>query len=252
MSHDTRMPAPPASSVTVAEHPLYAALTGADALRTFMASHVFAVWDFQCLLKALQQRLTCTTSPWLPTDDLVSRRLINEIVLEEESDVHPTRGHASHLELYMDAMAAAGADTEPIDRFLDAVRKGSDPRAVLAVGEWPPGVARFVTWTLDLIEADRVHELAAAFTFGREEVIPDMFRAVVARLEGQDSERWGLFRFYLERHIELDGEEHGPAAAQLVERACAGEPERNQGADRVATEALAERRALWDSVLAIL
>ena len=235
-----------------AEHPIYAALDGPDALRTFQRSHVFAVWDFQCLLKALQRRLTCVDSPWLPTADTVSRRLINEIVLEEESDVHPTRGHVSHFELYVDAMQAAGADTAPIDALLDAVRAGGDPRAVLAEGTWPPGVARFVTWTLDLIERDRLHELAAGFTHGREEVIPDMFRQVVARLDGAEPERWGLFRFYLERHIELDGEEHGPAAADLVQRACGDDPARLAEAAAVAREARAERRALWDAVLAAL
>ena len=255
MTRDLLTPAVPSTPAAVVRHDLYAALDGPDALRTFMASHVFAVWDFQCLLKALQQQLTCTTSPWLPTDDLVSRRLINEIVLEEESDVHPTRGHASHLELYLDAMEAAGADTGPILRLLDGIRAGADPRELLgsdAGGPWPPGVARFVTWTLDLVERGEVHELASAFTHGREEVIPDMFRALVARLELAEPERWGLFRFYLERHIELDGDEHGPAALELVSRACGGAPERAEAARRVAAEALVERRVLWDSVLGAL
>ncbi|MDF1799789.1 MAG: DUF3050 domain-containing protein [Planctomycetota bacterium] len=237
---------------SVAEHPLYAALTGPAELRTFMRSHVFAVWDFQCLLKTLQQRLTSVGSPWLPTDDLASRRLINEIVLEEESDVHPTRGHASHFELYLDAMADAGADTGPIEALIAGIRAGGEPRELLAAGSWPPGVARFVTWTLDVIATGELHRIAAAFTQGREEVIPAMFQELVAQLDERDAKAWGLFRFYLERHIELDGGDHGPAARKLFTRLHQGDARLEAEAMDTAREALSERCILWDSVRAAL
>jgi hypothetical protein len=235
---------------SVGEHPLYAELTTAADLRRFMASHVFAVWDFQCLLKALQARLTSVASPWLPTPDLAARRLINEIVLAEESDEHPDRGHASHLELYVDAMDAAGADSGPVLALLEGIRAGHDPRALLAEGSWPPGVARFVTWTLDLIATGELHRIAAAFSYGREEVIPAMFQRLVEQLERQEPERWRLFRFYLERHIELDGDEHGPAAARLVTRTCGDDPVKLLEAQAAGREALVEREALWDAVRA--
>ena len=99
-------------------HRLYDAVDTADKLRRFMEFHVYAVWDFQSLLKAVQQRLTCTSVPWLPTPDPEARRLINEIVLDEESDALPDGGYASHFEMYLDAMRAAGADTEPVERLL--------------------------------------------------------------------------------------------------------------------------------------
>ena len=79
------------------QHPLYKSITDERGLQIFMASHVFCVWDFQCLLKSLQRHLTCVEVPWLPSADPEARRLINEIVLDEESDLTPSGAHLSHL-----------------------------------------------------------------------------------------------------------------------------------------------------------
>jgi uncharacterized hydantoinase/oxoprolinase family protein len=56
-----------------------------DDLHVFLENHVYAVWDFMSL-KALQAKLTCTTTPWFATANPETRYLINEIVLAEETD----------------------------------------------------------------------------------------------------------------------------------------------------------------------
>src|SRR5258706_12052917 len=95
---------------SVTGHPIYGALKNHDAIVTFMEHHVFAVWDFMSLLKSLQRNLTCVELPWVPTGPTGSRRLINDIVLVEESDLLGG-GFISHFELYLNGMDEAGADT---------------------------------------------------------------------------------------------------------------------------------------------
>ena len=105
----------------VIAHPMYAALDSHGAIRTFLEHHVFAVWDFMSLLKSLQRNLTCVELPWVPTGPTGSRRLINDIVLVEESD-ELRGGFISHFELYLAGMTEAGADTSVIDAFIGELR----------------------------------------------------------------------------------------------------------------------------------
>ncbi|MFG0318985.1 MAG: DUF3050 domain-containing protein, partial [Planctomycetota bacterium JB042] len=198
-------------------HPVYAAIGDEGAVRRFMETHVFAVWDFQSLLKGLQRAVTCVDVPWVPTGDPEARRFVNEIVLDEESDAAPGGGHLSHFELYLRAMREAGADVGPIDRFVAALRAGTPVESALAAPDVPAGVRPFVDTTLRIARDGAPHEIAAAFAYGREEVIPGMFRRLVDELARAAPSAWETFRDYLERHIGLDADEHGPKARRLVE-----------------------------------
>ncbi len=109
-------------------HRIYHMVDDQAELRAFMHSHVFAVWDFQCLMKALQRELTCVTVPWLPTVDPAARRMINEIVLDEESDITADGRPLSHFEMYLEAMHDCGANTIPIERFLKELKLDSRGR----------------------------------------------------------------------------------------------------------------------------
>ena len=60
-------------------HPLYSKIISPEHLRCFMEHHIFAVWDFMSLLKALQEKLTKTTTPWYPVGNPELRYLINRI-----------------------------------------------------------------------------------------------------------------------------------------------------------------------------
>ena len=175
-------------------HPLYARVRDEASLRLFMRTHVFCVFDFQSLLKGLQRRLTCVAVPWLPSDDPEARRLINEIVLDEESDAMPDGSYLSHFELYLQAMRQCGADVRPILRLISAIRAGVLADRALADPALPPGVADFVSRTLRIAERDEVHRVAAAFTYGREDVIPAMFEQLVARPGWRAAREVGVVR----------------------------------------------------------
>jgi pyrroloquinoline quinone (PQQ) biosynthesis protein C len=227
-------------------HPLYASIRTPEHLRLFMQSHVFAVWDFMSLLKSLQSQLTCTTVPWSPTPFPASRRFINEIVLGEESDLFEGRT-ISHFELYLEAMQQAHADTTPIRALLFSVALGS---FLPSTFEAPPAARAFVASTFRIIYTGNLAAVAAAFTFGREDVIPDIFRNLVRDLNTEHAGELSKFVWYLERHIEVDGEDHGPLSLRMVADLCGDDDARWEQATRAAESAIEARLALWDGILA--
>ena len=233
----------------VVKHPMYAALNSQHAIRTFMEHHVFAVWDFMSLLKSLQRNLTCVEVPWVPTGPTGSRRLINDIVLVEESD-ELRGGFISHFELYLDGMTEAGADTSVIDAFIGRLRARRPVLAAIDEVKVPPPAAEFVRLTWGFIESAPVHAQAAAFAFGREDLIPDMFEQVVSVNERLGS--LGTFVDYLSRHIQVDSEEHTPMAMQMLADLCGDDPAKWAECADTVNLALAARARLWDGILAAI
>jgi hypothetical protein len=231
------------------QHPVYRRVVGAQAVRTFMSHHVFAVWDFMSLLKSLQRRLTCVEVPWIPPIDTDAARLINEIVLCEESD-EDGRGHyAGHYDLYLRAMSDVGADSYCMQRYIDALRGGLSVESALAWAEAPDNVRGFVRTTLDIAINGHTHEVAAAFFVGREGVIPEMFDQFRDSMNRADTWMNERLRYYLSRHIEVDGDSHGPKAKMLLTSLCGDDPQKWAEANATACRALHARIALWDGVV---
>lgn len=232
-------------------HPLTGALLSLDAWRTFMQVHVFAVFDFMSLLKRLQLEFTCTTLPWRPPAHPEAARLINEIVLGEETDLDAEGRPSSHFELYLKAMAAIGADTAPVLSFLALLDQGIPWAEALERAHPPACVKPFVQQTLGCAVEGQVHEVAAAFFYGREDVLPQLFANLQTSLEGSDG-TLQLLQQYFSRHIELDGDHHGPMARRLLEVVCAGDAKREREAQATALASLVARRQLWDAVVELL
>ncbi|GAA4027140.1 DUF3050 domain-containing protein [Hymenobacter glaciei] len=230
---------------------LYQRLETLSDLRRFMEHHVFAVWDFMSLLKALQRDLTCVAVPWGPTPNPATRRLINEIVLGEESDVDPDGRPVSHFELYVQAMEECGANTAPIRRLVAAIAAGSTVGQALTAAQVPASVREFVETTFDIINSGQPHAVAAAFTFGREDLIPAMFRQLVGELRARFPGQLDTFVYYLDRHIELDEEVHAPLAEQMVRELCGDDPTCWQECQQVAIRCLEARMVLWDGILPV-
>lgn len=229
------------------EHPIFSEIHSLPVLRRFMETHVFAVWDFMSLTKRLQQELTCVRLPWLPPQDPQAARLINEIVLGEESDDRPAQGHYSHFELYLDAMREVGACTVAIERFVALQQEGVSYDVALQCINVDPAAERFVRHTLHTALHAPGHSVAAAFLHGRESVIPQMFQRILDDW-GIGTEQAPTFRYYLERHIEVDSEDHGPAAEKLLSRLIDSDPQRQEDVYASAIAAVESRIALWDGL----
>lgn len=231
-------------------HGIYTAVDSLPRLHAFMEQHIFAVWDFMSLLKALQRRLTCTDVPWLPTGHGKASRLINEIVLGEESDADGIGGYSSHFELYTAAMAETGADIGPITRFLKLLRAGVMSNEALVEAGAPEAARKFTTVTLDVAERGSLAAIAAAFTLGREDLVPEMFRRIVSGLATAPAAGLTRFSYYLDRHIEVDEGTHGPMALEMLAMICGNDDAKWLDARRAAADAITARLALWDGVLA--
>jgi hypothetical protein len=231
------------------DHPLYRQLTSQDRVRIFMKHHVFAVWDFFSLLKRLQREVTCVTVPWLPRGRGDHARFITEIAIAEECDEGVTEGHLSHFELYLSAMDEVGADKAPIEGFVRRLSEGVAPSDALDSDDVPLTVRQFVMHTLSVAIDGAPHEVAASFCHGRENLLPDVLGGARDGMAAVLDET-PVFKHYLERHITLDHDEHGPLALRLLDAFCVDDPIRIEEARRVSVAAIEARSRLWDGVLA--
>jgi len=235
----------------ISEHPLFGKVQTIGALRIFMEHHVFAVWDFMSLVKALQAGLAPAHWPWRPQKHPELVRLINEILLAEECDKLPAQlcglgGHASHFEIYIAAMREVGADTGAIERFLELVN-WRGVQLALAGAQVPPPAREFVNDTFYQLRTRRLHTVAAAFCYGREKVIPMMFRGFLDKLSINENAA-PMFHYYLRRHVEVDAAEHGPASQALVSTLCGDDASRLAEACVAARLALSSRRRFLDGI----
>src|SRR5271163_3388882 len=234
---------------TLLKHPICARVDSLDRLRQFMGIHVFAVWDFMSLVKRLQSEVTVQYLPWMPPARPQVARFANEVVLGEESELGPDGKPASHFELYLSAMDEIGAETAGIRAFIATIDQGASWEAALRELHAPAGISDFVNETLRCAIYGSVVEVASYFFFGREDVIPEMFKKLLA-LWRESAAEVPHFAFYLERHIELDGESHGPWAQEML-MALAGEDENKwMAATHAARSAISSRIRLWDGVAA--
>ena len=238
--------------VKLEAHPIYAAVRTIDDMRVFMQHDVYSVWDFMSLIKYLQNEVAPARWPWTPSGDASVQRFINELVLEEETDISLPghEGHTSHYMLYLAAMREVGADADTPVRF---VRKVAEQgiAAALASGLAPLPSATFTRTTFYFLASGKSHTVAAALALGREHVIPSMFRAFLSRMTVTEAQA-PSFHYYLNRHVHLDEDFHAPLSLRLLAALCGGDTNKWREAEAAAEAAVNARLQFWDGVLAAL
>jgi hypothetical protein len=155
----------------------------------------------------------------------------------------------SHYEMYIDAMKQVGANTSAIDVFVDAIENGDSVEIAAKKIDLEAPILEFIQFTMDVVNSNKPHCIASAFTFGREDVIPDMFLEIVSQSQTQNNEQtYGKLLYYLNRHIELDGDEHGPISLKMVAELCGEDDTKWNEVLETAKAALKFRLKLWDHI----
>lgn len=235
-------------------HPLYQRIDSMEALRCFMESHVFAVWDFMSLVHAMKRHLSPQRQLWTPGPSPAHLRTVYEILRDEETDSwpHPADGTlhtTSHFQMYRMAMSEVGADTRAIDELVGhASRSSTVPEDVAQWMQLPDDLRGFLNLHLCLVREDEFPAISAAFYYGREAILPDLFEQVLAQPWFQQSKA-PLFVTYCQRHIELDGDSHGDLARQIFQWATQDDPQKEAMGLEAAVQTLQARLSMLDGVL---
>ncbi|MFN5056080.1 MAG: DUF3050 domain-containing protein [Bacteroidota bacterium] len=230
-------------------HPVYHNISDLESLQKFTETHVFAVWDFMSLLKSLQIALTSVSIPWMPVGSAETRYLINEIVLGEECDVDEDGKRMSHFELYLKSMHQMGANTKPIYGLIKAIPAGKPIRDAIVQSSLHTNVEQFLNYTFEIAENAPPHVKASVFTFGREDLIPSMFMKFLEKMHTEYPDKVSTFKYYIERHIEVDGDHHSHLAINMVSELCGDDESKWKEAAAAAKKALEMRYLLWDAIV---
>lgn len=191
-------------------HPLYTNITTKDDLRKFMEIHVFAVWDFMSLVKKLQRELTSVDYFWNPKKYKVASRMINEIILNEETDDIGDE-FISHFELYIRSMNEIDSSTHLINNFVNHI---SNDNFDFRIRILPSELTKFVNATFSTINSNDIPFISGYFYYGREDPIPTMFSRIIENI--CDDYNCTFMRLYLQRHINLDADKHGPMSITMI------------------------------------
>ena len=230
------------------QHPVFASIHSIQRLCRFAEIHIFVVWDFICLLKALHRQLSSTQLLWTPPKNHLGCYLVNTLLTEEESDNLQDNRYLSHFELYVQAMQECGADTRPIETFIAHIHQQDDLEIALLQSHAPLPAQHFVRDTFHVIHKNS-HHLAASLAFARENITSGMFSSLLQHLnQTENTHSLKSFIQYFQRHIELDSHKHSHQSQLLVAELCGEDGNKWQEATDTAIFSLQSRLRLLDEI----
>jgi pyrroloquinoline quinone (PQQ) biosynthesis protein C len=145
-------------------------------------------------------------------------------------------------------MHQCNADTSKIDRFITELKQSGDFNSAYEASDAPDEARDFVDFTFQIINSEKAYLQAAIFTFGREDLIPGMFVTLVNDIHNNFPDSISIFKYYLERHIEVDGDHHSHLALQMTSNLCGSNDQLWEAAEKASVESLQKRIKLWDGV----
>jgi len=75
-----------------------------------------------------------------------------------------------------------------------------------------------------------------------------MFISMIKKMNREEDHNFGQIIYYFERHIEVDGDSHGPMALDMIKNLCGTDPMKWEEAISASKIALERRIALWDGI----
>ena len=230
----------------ISAHPLFKNKLKPKHICKFMESHIFAVWGFMSILKSLQKMITPNNLPWMPNKNTKNGlvNFVNEIILCEESDYIEGIGFISHFEIYLLAMKNMGARNDQLDKLTSRINNKGYNEKYLDSIDATAEVKSFLKHDLEVSMNGTLPEIVGAFTLAREKVIPNMFSYILPAIKETSASKYLIT--YLERHIDIDGDRHGPLSMKLLDTSC-GKKQLSL-AYVTAVKSLELRLSVWDKV----
>ncbi len=225
-------------------HPVHHHINTKQQLQVYMEHQVFALWANMSLLNSLKEEFTKTTNPWLPIGDPELRFLINKTILQEETAKNYFGAHQSKFEIYLDAMAATGANTENITNFLRHVSHGTDIFLIIAASKLPICIKKFIKTIFDIISEEKPHKIAAAFVYSRVGMRDRNLINTISEIEKADKADLKLFKYYLRLQAGSDSE----PTFKILDKLCGKDMDKWRDTERIAEIILQNQRTLMEGI----